>query len=330
MAQFKTRRKKKRGLLKVFLFGIFFIFIYYTGFYLYHTVILNINNDTFLKALLKEGNHHILSNQTKIPIVDDIINFVSKPVNLLNNALTPVVEITDSDGIIVGGLVHNDEYDISKLENISEYIEDPSDEEIKNPIVYIYNTHQLENYSADNLNTYNIKPNVMMASFILREKLNNLNIPTIVETTNITDLLNINSWNYAESYKASKLMLESAKEDYPTLKYYIDLHRDSVKASVTVKTIGDKTYARTLFVIGLENENYKENLALAKKLHQKMEEKYPGLSRGIYQKEGPGVNGVYNQDFDPNVMLLEVGGVDNTIDQVLNTLEAFAIVLRGD
>jgi len=329
MARFKTKtKKKKRFLLKLFLLGIGFVFVYHTGLYLYHTFALQINNTTFLKTLLKEGNHHILTEESPFAFVDRVLQFLAQPLNLLNGSLTNVVEYTDSEGIIVSGIIHNDSYDLESIKGKSEYIEDPSDEVAKSPLVYIYNTHQLENYSYKNLDTYNVKPNVMMAAFILREKLKDRGIEAVVETTNITDLLNVNGWNYGQSYKASKLMVESAKKDYPTVKYFIDLHRDSVSASVTKKTIDNKTYARTLFVIGLENKTYEKNLELAKKIHQLMEKKYPGLSRGIYKKEGPGVNGIYNQDLDPNVMLLEVGGVDNTIDEVLNTLDAFAEVLK--
>ena len=54
---------------------------------------------------------------------------------------------------------------------------------------------------------------------------------------------------------------------------------------------------------------------------------YPGLSRGIYKKEGVNVNGIYNQDISSNVILIELGGVYNNIDEVLNTTEALANIL---
>ena len=54
---------------------------------------------------------------------------------------------------------------------------------------------------------------------------------------------------------------------------------------------------------------------------------YPGLSRGIYKKEGAGVNGIYNQDISPNSILIEVGGASNNIDEVLNTTEAISNIL---
>ena len=51
------------------------------------------------------------------------------------------------------------------------------------------------------------------------------------------------------------------------------------------------------------------------------------LSRGITKKSGVGVDGVYNQDFNSNAILIELGGQYNTITEVNNTLKIFAKVL---
>jgi stage II sporulation protein P len=89
-----------------------------------------------------------------------------------------------------------------------------------------------------------------------------------------------------------------------------------------------------MFVVGLENSNYRGNLAIAEAINKIINNKYPNLSRGILKKQGAGVNGVYNQDISPNMMLIEVGGVDNNIEEVLNTIDALASILyeyiRGD
>ena len=44
---------------------------------------------------------------------------------------------------------------------------------------------------------------------------------------------------------------------------------------------------------------------------------------GIYKRKDV----IFNQDLYDNATLIEVGGVDNTIEEVNNTLEAFAKVL---
>ena len=56
-------------------------------------------------------------------------------------------------------------------------------------IIYIYNSHQLENYNNYNLEIYGITPNVLMASYLLKEKLNERGLSTIVEDTNLTEFL---------------------------------------------------------------------------------------------------------------------------------------------
>lgn len=211
----------------------------------------------------------------------------------------------------------------------STYVKDPYPEKkVEEPKVYLYNTHQLEEYSSKNVAQYNVTPNVMMLSYILREKLNDRNIPTIAEENNVSEFLKANNWSYSASYKATKLLLQDAKDKNPSLEYFIDLHRDSVKRNISATTINGKPYARILFIAGLENPNYQENLQFIEHLNTLFNTHYPGLSRGIYKKQGTGVNGVYNQDFSPRTILIEVGGVENTIDEVFATAEAIADVLE--
>ena len=62
-----------------------------------------------------------------------------------------------------------------------------------------------------NLEIYGITPNVLMASYLLREDLNKKGIPTIVEEANMSDILTKNNWNYSYSYQASRITLEEKK-----------------------------------------------------------------------------------------------------------------------
>ncbi len=45
------------------------------------------------------------------------------------------------------------------------------------------------------------------------------------------------------------------------------------------------------------------------------------------QKKGPKVNGVYNEDFSNRTLLIEVGGENNTIEEVYNSLDVLSEVL---
>ena len=284
---------------------------------------LPMTNEEFLRHIIYQSNHNIPYDHNQKGIVTKVMKFLSNinfenPVSILDATYSGLVEHhQDSDN----------QEDLDTLKANSDYIADPyPDHDVTKPKVYIYNTHQLENYSASNLAEYNVRPNVMMASYILREKLNHLGLPSMVEEGNVTDILQMNNWNYAASYQVTKMFMKDAKEKNPSLEYFIDLHRDSANRNVTFKTINGKNYARILFIVGLENPNYKENLALTTELNNRLEEAYPGITRGIYKKEGPGVDGVYNQDFSPNTILVEMGGVDNNIEEVLNSTEVLADV----
>ena len=287
----------------------------------------NISNSEFVRLLLAEGNPNFTVQKKEKK------NFLDSFLSLFH------IDLANPFQMIKSNYSYQDYADNSSDEEEqptgSEYVEDPYPEkEVTEPIVYLYNTHQLEEYKQENQESYNVTPNVMMLSYIVREKLNDKGIPTIVEENDVSAFLQANNWSYASSYKVTKLLMEDAKTKNPTLKYFIDLHRDSVSKSISTATINGKNYAKVLFIIGLENPNYQENLTVTTTINNMLEEKYPGITRGIYKKEGKGVNGVYNQDFDKNTILFEVGGPENTIEEVLNTADAISTVLaeyiKGD
>lgn len=187
------------------------------------------------------------------------------------------------------------------------------------PLVYIYNTHNKEAYAKTGGLSHNITPNVVTVSYMLKEQLEEYKIGTIVEERKASDVLDKNKWNYASSYKVTKEFLGNSKKNNPSLQFFIDVHRDSVKKSISTITFNNKNYAKIMFVLGLENENYKENQIMMEYLDNNIKKEYPGLSRGIYKKKGKGVNGVYNQDFSSNCILIEFGGEENTLEEVYNT-----------
>ncbi len=286
------------------------------------------NNTRFINFLLSGGNSHMIGNYKLTNIVNSTVNF------LLNIDISNPSSILDASILMYGNndkileMQHNDDYsNLEELKKVSSYMADPNPVDADNPIIYIYNSHQLENYSSTNLDIYGITPNVLMASYLLKEKLNSKGLSTIVEDSNLTEFLNLNGWNHAQSYNASRIFILDKKNKYSSLKYFIDIHRDSVNKDITTVNIDGKTYARILFVVGLEHDNYKDNIKIAEEMEVIANKLYKGLSRGIYKKEGSGVNGIYNQDISPNSVLIELGGVDNNIDEVLNTTEAISNIL---
>ena len=320
MSVMKLKKIPKRKKVKyLFLILIGYLVFAYTFYYSFKSISNN-TNEEFITFLLNNGNAN-LQNDYKLPkVINKTVKFLLK------------IDILHPDSLFRENIIGyennaDDDVDLEKLKQISYYISDPNKVDISKPIIYIYNTHQLENYNNDNLSIYGITPNVLMASYLLKEKLNDMGLPSIVEDTNITEFLTINHWSYGESYKASRIFILDKKNTYDSLKYFIDIHRDSVSKNVTTVKIDNKNYARILFVIGLEHKNYQDNLKNTTEINNLFDKYYPGLSRGIYKKEGANVNGIYNQDISPNVMLIELGGVDNNINEVLNTINAISDIL---
>lgn len=322
-----NKKSNKLRVIKIlFLITIIYISFSYSFYYSLRRN-KNINNSNFIKSLVRMGNSNNLYNNKLINVVNSTINFITHvDITKPSSIIASYVSKTNNYNSIT--LEHNDDYsNLEELKKISSYIEDPYKVDISKPIIYLYNTHQLENYNNKNLSIYNITPNVLMASYILKEKLNKNGISTIVEDTNLSEFLNLNHWNYASSYKATRMLLLEKMNKYDSLKYFIDIHRDSVNRNSTTVTINNKTYAKILFVIGLEHKNYEYNLEVTNKLNDLIKETYPSLTKGIYKKSGKGVDGIYNQDVDKNCILIEIGGVDNTIEEVYNTLEVLSNVL---
>jgi len=322
----KNTKKKIKKKYIVYLLIIYSVFSY--TFYYSMKNNPKVTNEEFINFLVNGGNVRVFEDYTLPKVINNTVNFFldidfTKPDTLLNSSILSQGQIEETIEVH-----HNDDYsDYEELKDISAYIEDPNPVDIESPIIYIYNTHQLENYNNENLDIYGITPNVLMASYILKEKLNKMGIPSIVEDTNMTEFLNINGWGSESSYKASRLLILDKKSKYPSLKYFIDIHRDSIPKESSTANIEGKKYAKILFVVGLEHDNYDENLKTSQNLNNLFNEHYPGLSRGIYKKEGPGVDGIYNQDISNNSILIEVGGYQNNIEEVFNTIEAISNVL---
>lgn len=325
LKKMKLKGPSKKKVFKTLFYIILVYLVFSVTFYYSLKNSNNINNTKFINFLLDGGNSHMIVDYKLLDIVNDSTNLFLKidfknPSSILDKGILK----SKKDNIF---LEHSDDYsDLEDLKKVSSYIEDPNPVDINNPVVYIYNSHQLENYNSTNLDIYGITPNVMMASYLLKEKLNKRGVSTIVEDTNLTEFLSINGWDHSNSYKASRIFILDKKNMYPSIKYFIDIHRDSV--SNTTASIGGKKYAKVLFVVGLEHDNYMENLKTANKVNELVNKYYKGLSKGILKKEGIGVDGIYNQDISPNSILIEVGGVSNNIDEVLNTTEALATVIN--
>lgn len=259
------------------------------------------------------SSYHFLEQKKIVLKNKEIVNFVLNNSFENKNIIQKIEKISISKNKMFS-LLQEDYQDISTS----------VEKDYREPLIYLYNSHPTEEYQSSTFGEYSLNPTVIISNYILEDIFNKNGYLTLVEERLVSDVLEENNWNYASSYKASRMFLEDSITKYPSLKYFIDIHRDSLTRDLTTITIDNRDYAQVLFIIGLENVNYEENLVFTEKIDDKLNEYYPGLSKGIYQKEGPGVNGVYNQDFSPNTILIEIGGYENTTTEVLNTAIAFS------
>lgn len=319
MKRFKSKKKKNFRLLKIIVCLLIIFITYKIATSKIFSLELVDSNEEFILSMLEDSNHHMVY-ENKNSLISKLMKYV------LN------INVSEPETILQAVFKYEEDKkyisDEEDEEIVTEYISDPEQNIIEEPVVYIYNTHQLENYNLENYSEYNITPNVQMAAYFLRSLLNDEGINTIVETANINDFLSLNGWSYSYSYKASRYYVEDTLKNNPNLKLLIDLHRDSLSKEKSTVTIDGKNYAKVLFVVGTDYINYEENLSLANTLNESIIAKYPTLSRGVITKGGAGVNGVYNQDLSNKIVLIECGGNENTIDEVMNTLLVLKDIIK--
>lgn len=306
-------KKKKKHIIKKSLFIMTFLLSIFFTIRLLASISIKDQQDEFLTFLLENQNIYLEDKRQGFSY------FHKMMMKLLNIDLASPLTFLNRD---YKGLTSNTVVKLKKSEN-NKKIETKKE----NPTIYIYNTHQTEEYKPTSYLEYSVNPNVLMASYILEEQLSKKGHVVLVEEESVSKLRTTLGLNYAGSYKVTRSMMENAKKNNPTLKYYIDLHRDSLTRDKTTLTVDGKSYAKILFIVGLENSNYQENLDFTNRISDLLNQKVKGLSKGIYKKEGPLVNGVYNQDFSNRVILIELGGNENTIDEVYRSLIVLGEVL---
>lgn len=196
------------------------------------------------------------------------------------------------------------------------------------PLVYIFNSHPHEMISSSFADLRVGEMDVVELSHEMALIFETFGIPSLVEDRDVRDVLHANGWAFANSYEASRIFLEERIYQYPTLQFFFDVHRDGVPWDLARIDVNGQPFARVLFVVGAENPaGYEENHHIANQIHHMLEERVPGISRGIMVSGGIGRNGIYNQDIAATLQLIEIGTVETTIEEAKNTMEILAEVL---
>ncbi|ANE47282.1 hypothetical protein SY83_14530 [Paenibacillus swuensis] len=196
-------------------------------------------------------------------------------------------------------------------------------------VVFIYNSHNRESYFPILKKGAKIpedsKKNVTLLSTRLAKRLEELGIGAHASKTDYASTVKGYNWNF--SYKYSLKTIQAAVTSNPDIKFLFDIHRDSQPKSKTTVSINGVKYAQVFFIIGHMNPDWKENEEFASQIQVGMETKYPGISRGIWGKSSKKGNGEYNQHVSPYSTIIEIGGVENTLEECYRTVDVLSKII---
>lgn len=178
---------------------------------------------------------------------------------------------------------------------------------------------------------YHSTSNITEFEDIIKNYFNFNSIDTEFLAADTMDEMKRTNRKFSESYDVVRPFLAAQLKDK---KYdlIIDLHRDSTTRDKSTITNNNETFGKIYFVVGEDHPNYLLNKSYAQHISSHLNELIPGISRGVIGKKGDNVDGIYNQDLAKNMVLIELGGIENTQDEIIRTIsvlaKAISIVLQ--
>ena len=182
-----------------------------------------------------------------------------------------------------------------------------------------FDTHTTESYMPEGATHYTDEGDLARSQ---DERFNMISVGEIFVNTLIENgipTLHCRIQHDAESYRLSyEKSAESIKkylEEYPSIQYVFDLHRDSIMRTngeliSAVSWQEGRSFAQVMAVVGSGYDNYEENLAFALQLRQALNERYVNLCRPVCLRESN-----YNQNLSPASLLLEIGTSGNSLEE---------------
>lgn len=200
------------------------------------------------------------------------------------------------------------------------------------PLVLIVHTHGTESYLNSGKEYYSPdepfrsekkEKTVVHIGDVLETELISLGIPVLHDET----MYDKN--DYSHSYINAQKGITKILSENPSIKFVIDIHRDSVfdasgRNIKPLTTIEGKKCAQLMLVVGTNqgganHPNWRENLTVATHLQQKMNNLYPTLARPINLRTS-----AFNQALTKGSLILEVGSCGNTVEEAENAIMFFA------
>jgi stage II sporulation protein P len=190
-------------------------------------------------------------------------------------------------------------------------------------LIALYNTHTSETYELTDGLTH-LKGRAGGVAVATNE------LARVLQDTyklKIAHVEKIHDTAYGKSYVESEKTVKTLLQENPGLQMVIDVHRDGLlPRERTLVRLGGQDTAKILLVVGTDaraaHPNWRKNLEFARLVAAKMDQFYPGLSRGIAIKDGR-----YNQQHHPRGLLVEIGSAKNSTDEAVRSARLFANVL---
>ncbi len=198
--------------------------------------------------------------------------------------------------------------------------------------ILIYHTHTWEAYrpvdgatyrETEKWRTKDNAHNVVSVGKALAANLTALGF-TVTHDTNAFEPPDLSS-----AYNRSLDMLESRAAAGETYDLYIDLHRDAISASSTIRrtvNIGGESVARFMVLVGQGTTggydvtpDWQANYVLAQRITEALNAQHDGLARDVKVKTGR-----FNQHIAPCCILIECGVNTNTHAEVLRGIPYLA------
>ncbi len=206
------------------------------------------------------------------------------------------------------------------------------------PEVLIIHTHGTEGYSKDgatycegnysDMRTTDTTQNVVAVGRTVAEILNENGISTL-HCTVMHDSL-----QYKDSYARAEETVRRYMEEFPSIKLVIDIHRDSIIKSSgeivrPVAELNGEAAAQLMCVVGSDwagdtHPNWQNDLSLALKLREKLNDECENICRPVYLKPN-----TYNQELAPFSLLIEVGAEGNSLIEAQRSAKLLAKTLAS-
>lgn len=201
------------------------------------------------------------------------------------------------------------------------------------PQILIYHTHSQEGY-VDSIEG-DENTSVIGVGNYLESILRDVFGYNVIHLKNAFDMVG-GQLDRSKAYNYALPVVEQVLAENPSIEVVIDLHRDGVPENRHLVTeINGKPTAQVMYFNGLSrtvnngnldslpNPYIADNLALSFQLSYQAAKYYPQFTRCIYLK---GYR--YNLHVRPRSILLEVGAQTNTVEEAMNAMEPFSVILN--